>query len=179
MARRLQVPGAFDMIPLADGLVRVIGVICGEDCPIVNTPLRQLTGLFPDLHIEILAIVRGGRPIVADSDDQMLPGDEVYFVTDTNHVARAMAAFGHEEREARRIIIIGGGNIGLTLATEIERDIIPASPPASSSAAASAPAPSPSRLNRTTVLHGDALDSEILDEANVRSVGDRGRRHQR
>ena len=166
IGRRLQVPGAFDMIPMADGLVRVIGVTCGEDCPIVNTPLRQLTGLFPDLHIEIMAIVRGDRPIIADADDQMLPGDEVYFVTDTNHVARAMAAFGHEEREARRIIIIGGGNIGLTLATDIEREypgvtarIIERSRDRAAYVA--------ERLTRTTVLHGDALDSEILEEANV------------
>src|SRR3546814_3997741 len=61
IGRRLQVPGAFDMIPFADGLVRVIGVICREDCPIINTPLRQLTGLFPDLNIEVLAIVRGDK----------------------------------------------------------------------------------------------------------------------
>ncbi len=167
IGRRLQVPGAFDMIPMADGLVRVIGVICGEDCPIVNTPLRQLTGLFPDLHIEILAIVRGERSIIVDADDQMLPGDEVYFVTETDHVNRAMAAFGHEEREARRIIIVGGGNIGLTLATDLERDHpgVAARIIERSRARAGFVA---EQLDRTTVLHGDALDAEILDEANVR-----------
>ena len=167
IGRRLQVPGAFDMIPLADGLVRVIGVICGEDCPIVNTPLRQLTGLFPDLNIEIMAIMRGDRPIIVDADDQMLPGDEVYFVTETSHVTRAMAAFGHEEREARRIIIIGGGNIGLTLATDLERDHpgVTARIIERSRARAGVVA---EQLDRTTVLHGDALDTEILDEANVR-----------
>src|SRR3546814_3992975 len=82
IGRRLQVPGAFDMIPFADGLVRVIGVICREDCPIINTPLRQLTGLFPDLNIEVLAIVRGDKAMIPDADDQMFPGDEVYFVTE-------------------------------------------------------------------------------------------------
>ncbi|NNG02965.1 MAG: Trk system potassium transporter TrkA [Inquilinus sp.] len=169
IARRLQVPGAFDMIPMADGLVRVIGVACGEDCPIVNTPLRQLTGLFPDLNIEIIAIMRGDRPIVPSANDQMLPGDEVYFVTEASHVGRAMAAFGHEESEARRIVILGGGNIGLTLATDIEESypgvsarIIEHNRDRATEIAG--------RLNRITVLHGDALDPEILEEANVHSA---------
>ena len=47
--RRLEVPGALDMIPFADGRVRTIGVRLGEDCPVVHTPLRQLTDLVPDL----------------------------------------------------------------------------------------------------------------------------------
>ena len=90
--RRLTVPGAFDMIPLADGKVRVVGVICTDSCPILHTPLRQLTSLFPDLSIEILAIIRGDRPMIPDSDDRMLPGDEVYFVTDTRALAAATAS---------------------------------------------------------------------------------------
>jgi len=166
VSRRMQVPGAFDMIPFADGRVRVIGVICNERTPILNTPLRQLTGLFPDLQIEILAIVRDNKPIIPDSNDQMLAGDEVYFVTETAHVRRAMAAFGHEEPEARRIVIVGGGNIGLFLAETIERDhpgvtirMVEANPMRATMAA--------ERLSRTTVLNGDGLDPEILEEANV------------
>jgi len=166
VARRLQVPGAFDMIPLADGKVRVIGVVCGPNCPIINTPLRQLTGLFPDLNIEIMAIVRNDKPIIPSGDDQMLAGDEVYFVADTNHVPRAMAAFGHEEPEARRVIIIGGGNIGLCLAEEIE-DKHPAVSARIIETDRKRAQIVAQRLSRTMVLHGDGLDPEILDEANV------------
>lgn len=169
IARRLQVPGAFDMIPLADGKVRVIGVICTDETPIINTPLRQLTGLFPDLNIEILAIVRDNRPIVPSSDDQMLPRDEVYFVTETSHVGRAMSAFGHDEQEARRIIIVGGGNIGLTLAEDIEAHYpgVTARIIEGNEERAEAIA---QRLTRTTVLYGDGLDPELLDEANVEAA---------
>ncbi|QJE72886.1 Trk system potassium transporter TrkA [Aerophototrophica crusticola] len=168
IGRRLQVPGAFDMIPLADGKVRVIGVVCGQNCPVINTPLRQLTGLFPDLNIEVVAIVRNDKPIIPSGDDQMLAGDEVYFVADTNHVARAMSAFGHEEPEARRVIIVGGGNIGLCLAEDIEEKhpqvsarIIEMDRKRAQIVA--------QRLTRTMVLHGDGLDPEILEEANVRA----------
>lgn len=169
ISRRLQVPGAFDMIPLADGKVRVVGVICDTSCPILHTPLRQLTGLFPDLNIEVVAIVRNDRPIIPSGDDQMLPGDEVYFVCDTSHLARAMAAFGHEESAARRIIILGGGNIGLCLAEEIEARHPHVSARIIEMDRARAQHIA-QRLTRTMVLHGDGLDPEILDEANVRAT---------
>ncbi len=169
IARRLAVPGAFDMIPLADDRVRVIGVRCREDCPIINTPLRQLTGLFPDLNITVVGIVRDETPFVPSSTDQMLAGDEVYFVADTEHVRRALAAFGHEEQEvAHRIVIIGGGNIGLNLAREIE-----AKPEVSARVierSGERARKIAGILSDTPVTHGDALDSEILEETNVRSA---------
>src|SRR5204862_419619 len=114
--RRLEIPGAYDAIPLSDGLVTLVGVRCGPDCPIIATPLRHLTALFPDLHIAVVGIVRNDRKMVPSPDDQMQPGDEVYFVAETAHLTRALAAFGHEEPAARRLIIVGGGNIGLYLA---------------------------------------------------------------
>jgi trk system potassium uptake protein TrkA len=166
VTRRLQVPGAFEMIPLADDKVKLLGVRCEEDCPLVNTPLRQLTQLFPDLNIVVVGLMRGEQAIVPTSDDQMLPGDEVYFVVDSEQVGRAMAAFGHEETEARRLLIFGGGNIGLFLAQEIEREhtwvrtkIIELDPERAKAIAG--------RLENTMVLQGDVLDPEILEEANT------------
>ena len=108
---------------MVEGRVRVIGVRCNEDCPVINTPLRQLTGVFPDLHIVVVGIIRDGKALVPSADEQMLAGDDVYFVADNEHVPRAMAVFGHEERQARRIIIAGGGNVGVFLAQLIETSI--------------------------------------------------------
>lgn len=167
VTRALRVPGATEMIPFAEDRVRLIAVRIEEDCPIINTPLRQLTELFPDLSIFVTGIVRGSRIIVPSADDQMLPGDEVYFVVDTRHVSRAMPVFGHEEQEARRIIIIGGGNIGLFFARQLEQEpnstmvkIIESSRDRAELIA--------DQLTKTVVLHGDALESEILEEANIR-----------
>ena len=117
--RRLEVPGAFEMIPLVDNKVKLLGVRCDPGCPLVNTPLRQLSKLFPDMNIVIVGIVREGQSFTPKGDDQMLENDEVYLVVDSEHVDRAMAAFGHEEREARSLLIFGGGNIGLFLAKEL------------------------------------------------------------
>ena len=101
VTRRLEVPGALEMIPLADDKVRLLGVRCEETCPLLHTPLRQLTQLFPDLNIVIIGLVRENMPMVPTADDHMLPGDEVYFVVDTEQLGRAMVAFGHEEPELR------------------------------------------------------------------------------
>ncbi len=166
VSRRLRVPGAFEMIPLVDDKVKLLGVRCEEDCPLLNTPLRQLTQLFPDLNIVVVGITRENTAIIPTSDDQMLPGDEVYFVVDSDQIGRAMAAFGHEETEARRLLIFGGGNIGLFLAQEIEREhdwvktkIIESDRDRAELIAGV--------LDKTMVLQGDVLDPEILEEANV------------
>ena len=64
IANRLRVPGAFNIIPMADGRVQVVSVICKEDCPLINAPLKHLTPMFPDLTIEIIAIIRGEEKII-------------------------------------------------------------------------------------------------------------------
>lgn len=166
ISRRMEVPGAFEAIPLAEGKVRLIGVRCGENCPVVNTPLRQLTGLFPDLNIVVVGITRDGRNIIPTAEDEMLVGDEVYFIADNEHLARAMTVFGHEETAARRIVIAGGGNIGMFLTQILKEEhrevgvkIIERDPGQAEVAARAYP--------EVTVLSGDALDPALLDEANI------------
>jgi|TARA_R110002072_G_scaffold2229_6_gene18288 trk system potassium uptake protein TrkA len=166
IARRLEIPGAFEASNLADGLVTQIGVRIREETPIIHTPLRQLTDLFPDLHMTIVAINRNGEQLVAQADHVLLPGDDVYFVCETAHLARAMLSFGYEEKEARRVILVGGGNIGLYLATIVEErhpqvqlKIIEVDKARAEKVA--------KELHRSVVIHGDALDGEILEECNV------------
>ncbi len=164
--QRLQIPGAFDTLSLVDGAVRVIGTRIETNCPIADTPLRQLTTLFPDLHLVIVTIVRDGKPIVPTGDDVLLVGDEVYYIAEEGHVARSLAAFGHEEPEAHRIVIVGGGNIGLYLAQEVEAKhstvsvtLVETNKDRARHCA--------SVLNRATVVQGDILDNDILEELNI------------
>ena len=166
ISQRLKVPGAIDTVAFAEGKVQVIGVRLDESCPIVNTPLRQLTELFPDLNIVVVGIYRDSKMIVPTSDDQMFPGDEVYFCADIGHVSRAMPLFGHEEQEARSVVIVGGGNIGLHLAQLIEKEM--------SNVSLKIIEHNHERaeyiqelLENTIVLSGNALDPDILTEAKV------------
>ncbi len=168
VARRILVPGAFDMIPLARDKVRLVGVRCDPACPVVNTPLRQLTSLFPELSIEVVAILRQGRTFIPSPDDQMLTGDDVYFVADTRHVGRALSAFGHNESAHRRIVILGGGNIGLAVVQQLQRDAPDMKIKLIESEKARAELVADA-VPHATVLHGDALDPDLLEEASIAS----------
>ncbi len=169
IARRLEVPGATDVTPFAEDRVRLIAARCGAECPILDTPLRQLTFLFPDLHLTCVGINRNDHFFVPTGDDHLIAGDEVYCVVETGHVARAMRAFGHEEKMSERIVIAGGGNIGLFLAQELEQHqagttltLIEMDPDRARFIA--------DKVSRTVVLQGDARDLEIQEEANVRAA---------
>jgi len=169
IGRRLTVPGAFDAVTMADGKVSLIGVRCTADTPILETPLWQLTELFPDLSITIVGIWRDSRGTVPSGDERLHAGDDVYFLADTAHVARAMAAFGHEEQEARRVVILGGGNIGLYLAKSMEEHyshvamkIVELNRERAAYVA--------QNLERSVVINGSALDQEILEEVSISSA---------
>jgi trk system potassium uptake protein TrkA len=169
IVRRLEVPGATEVTPFADDRVRLIATRCGPDCPILDTPLRQLTFLFPDLHLTCVGITRGDRFFIPTGDDHLIAGDEVYSVVETSHVGRAMRAYGHEERIAERIVITGGGNVGLFLAQQLEGNrphvsvtMIEANPERARFVA--------DKLAHTVVLNGDARDPEIHEEANLRTA---------
>ena len=64
VSKRLQIPGAFDVANLADGNLQLIGVICEEDCPLLDVSTRHLKDLFPDLKLNIIAIIRSGEIII-------------------------------------------------------------------------------------------------------------------
>lgn len=167
--RRLKVPGSFEMIPLADDKVRLIGARCNLNCPLINTPIKQLTQLFPDLNIVIVGLMRKDEPVRLTGEDELLVGDDVYFVVETAQVSRAMAAFGYEEPEARRLLVCGGGNVALLMGQELEAGqagitmkIIEGDAERAATVA--------SLLSGTVVLHGDVLDPDILEEAGVSST---------
>ena len=58
--QRLAVPGTTYVTVLADGLAHVIGVICEENCPVINTPIGQLEYLFPDLSFQNVLVQKRG-----------------------------------------------------------------------------------------------------------------------
>ena len=167
--QRLSVPGTTFVISLAHDLAHLVGVVCGDDCPLLHTPLDQIEKLFPNLSFKIVAILRNNEPVIPDRHEQIYEGDEVYFVVDTRHMSRTLSAFGHEEKEARRIVISGGGNIGLGLARMllkqdrgiqikmIENDDRRAQYISE-------------QLNKIIILQGSGLDREILQEASIGSA---------
>ena len=167
--RRLALPGAFDSSSFANGSAEMIGVAIGQDCPVIDTPLNQLTGLFPDLQAIVVGLRRDNKVYVPDFYDTIQSGDEAFLVTASTDTERTLKIFGHEEREARRIVIVGGGNIGYQVAKELDTQagryslsLIEASSDRARSIA--------ERLNRSIVLQGSGLSPEILAEAGIRQA---------
>ena len=164
--KRLSLPGAFETASFGDGKVSAVGITCNDDCPIIDTPLKQLTELFPDLSAVVVAILRDGEIFVPKGDDQIESGDDVYVIVAQDQVNRTLKIFGHDEKEARRIIIAGGGNTGLYVAKKLEEihsnirvKIIESDPEQAVKIA--------EHLKQAIVLNGSALEEEILKEADI------------
>lgn len=163
---RLSVPGAFETIEFGDGRIQFVGVRIDQNCPVVNTPLYQLSELFPDLKARIVGIWRQNHLIVPKRSDQVIVGDEVYFLAQRDHVTRTLDILGHEERAARRIMLLGGGNIGLYVAQQLEKSQMRVNVKVIEQAKARAEEVAET-LTRTVVLHGSGLDQTILREAGA------------
>ena len=166
LQRKLEAPGALDSVPFADGKVKVLEINIGEICPIANKPLSKLTEKFPDLRANILGVIRGDKFVILKKKDKMLVNDKAFVVVSASQMNTTLSAFGHEEKMAKKILIIGGGNIGLNLAKNLEADsegtrvkIIEKDKDRAELIA--------SELNNTIVINGDGLDEDVLKEANI------------
>ncbi|MCA1492838.1 Trk system potassium transporter TrkA [Sinorhizobium alkalisoli] len=167
--RRISFPGATDVVRFAEDRIAMIAIECMEDCPVVDTPLQQLSQLFPDLMATVTGIFRDGELIIPHSSDQLQTGDLAYVICDRDHTRRTLALFGHEEQEARRIVILGGGNIGYFVARTIEeqqpRMRVKLIESDRSRAVLIA-----DKLNNTVVLQGSAMEQRILTQADVQDA---------
>lgn len=164
--RRLRAPSAFDTENFLDGKVQLVGLVLDEDCAVVNTPLRQLSELFSTLRAVVTGIRRDGKLFIPTAKDQLFPGDEVYLVSAEEDVARLYEIFGKSSTSIGRVVVVGGGSVGLLVAQKLEqsktriRTKLIERNRARAEVAADA-------LERTVVLNGDGLDSELLQEANL------------
>ena len=167
--QRLQAPSAFETEYFLDGDAQMIGIVLDESCPVLNTPLRQLSELFSTLRALVIGIRRKGLLFVPRPNDQLFSSDQVYIFTNIADLDRTLEIFGKVSKKRERVIIIGGGNVGLNVARELEMrtdrvrvKIIEKSLLVAEKAA--------DILEKTIVLHGDGLDLDLLEEANVQSA---------
>ncbi len=164
--RRIALPGARDIVPFADEQVAMLAIDCDEECPVIDTPLSQLSELFPDLNATVVGIWRNGKMIAPRSGDQILLGDVAYVISERSQARRTLGIFGKERPEASRIVIAGGGNIGLYLAKRIE-DLMPSAKVRVIERSRDVAIKMADGLTRTVILHGSALDEQLLVEAGI------------
>ena len=174
--RQLNAPDAFEIVPFYSDKIELTGIVIDENCPLVDTELRNIHEIFQDeenskknLRVSIISILRNDKLFIPGKSEKLLLNDKVYLLIDKSHVDRTMAAFGLEEKPISKLLIIGGGNIGFNIAKELEENksniavtIIEQNLDRSSKIA--------DNLNNTLVLNGDGLDQDLLDEANISST---------
>lgn len=168
--QRLSAPAAFDTEVFLGGAAQLIGITLDENCPVLNTPLRQLSDLFFTLSAIVVGVRRDGRLFAPNAGDQLFAGDNCYIMTATNDMARTMEVFGKVQNKQERVVLIGGGNVGLAVAEALEAradsggDRIRAKIIEKDRKIAERAADA---LERTIVLNGDGLDSALLNEAGI------------
>ena len=161
--RLIAFPEALQVLEFADGAVSLICVRAFEGGPLVGHPLKALRFHMPNVEVRIAAIYREGEPIMPEGDTVILPGDEVFCLAATVHIRRVMGELCRFDRPMRRILIAGGGNIGLRLARSIEADyhvkILEANRARADILA--------EELSRALVLRGDATDEKLLEMEGI------------
>lgn len=163
--RRIRAPSAMSSIAFDGGELQILGMKVQDDSPLLETALDQVSGIFPDLGARVIGIKRGALVFAPRGNDQLQPGDIAYVAVTRTSTPRLNKLFNRDVEEHKRVVIVGGGNVGTYVASNLERDgrvrvrIIEADS-AQADIAVSA-------LKQTIVIHGDGLARDVLEEAGA------------
>ncbi len=167
--RKLEAPGALDSVPFADNKIRLLEILINENCKLININLNDLTKKHPNLDANIIGIIRDEKFLIPKKNDDVRKNDKIYVIINSSQTSDTLEAFGHDEKVSKNILIVGGGNIGFNLAKNIEEtlDAVRVKIIEKNKERAEFLA---SELNNTIIINGDALDEEVLAEANLQEA---------
>ena len=164
--RKLEAPGTLDSVPFADNKIRLLEILINDNCNLINIQLNELTKKHPNLDANIIGIIRDDKFLIPKKNDDIKKNDKIYVIINSSQTAETLEAFGHNEKISKKILIVGGGNIGFNLAKNLEETL--------DSARVKIVEKDKDRaeflaneLNNTIVINGNGLDEEVLMEANL------------
>jgi trk system potassium uptake protein TrkA len=159
-------PGATQVLDFANGRVRLVGARADRDGLLVGQRIATLRDHIPNTEARIAAIYRDGKAMLPEGDTVIMEGDEIFFIADRKDIRVFMSEMRRLEDPVRRVVIAGGGNIGVRLALALEQTnqvkIIERDPRRARQIS--------ERLNKAIVLVGDAANEELLLEENIDNV---------
>ena len=164
--RKLEAPGALDSVPFAENKIRLLEILIKNDSKSINIQFNELTKKYPKLEANIIGINRDEKFFIPKKTDSVKKNDKIYVIINSAQMSETLKAFGHEENISKKILIIGGGNIGYNLAKNIEEtlDTVRVKIVEKNKDRAEYLA---NQLNDTIIINGDGLDEEVLTEANL------------
>ena len=160
----VEYPEALRVIEFAGGRVTLAGVRAGAGSRLVGHRLDEIPTLVPNLDMRVVGLFRRDQPLKADGSTRIEAGDEAFVLTRTAAVTEVLCALRERDRPVRRVLIAGGGKVGLRLARELrgrcEIRLIELDRQRCEYLAAELG-------SEVLVLHGDATDEELMTDANV------------
>jgi len=163
MRRLVEKPGALQVLDFADGVVQLVAVKAYYGGPLVGQELRYMRKHMPNVETRVAAIYRRNKPLLPVGSTIIEADDEVFFIAAKENIQDVMSELRRVDRAYKRIIIAGGGNIGLRLATKLENHysvkIIEYNIQRANFLS--------EHLASTIVLHGSASDQDLLQEENI------------
>lgn len=161
--RLIENPGALQVLDFAEGAIRLVGVKAIHGGPLVNQELRFLKHHMPNIETRVAAIYRSGRAITPEGHTIIEANDEVFFIAARENIRAVASELRRSEKPYKRIIIAGGGNIGLRLAKRIEKRYNVKLFELSSNRCKELS----EELHYAIVLQGSASDQDLLLEENI------------
>ena len=163
IVKLVEFPEALQVLDFADGRVSLVAVRAYQGGPMVGHPVKEIRGHIPNIDTRIVAIFRRDSAVLPDGDTVIEDGDEVFCLAASDDIRQVMRELRRMDQPVKRVMIAGGGNIGMRLARALEGGysvrVIEHNKRRCEGLAA--------KLNRTLVLNGDATDEELLEQENI------------
>ncbi|AIR70413.1 MULTISPECIES: Trk system potassium transporter TrkA [Dickeya] len=162
----IEYPGALQVVNFAEGKVSIAAVNAYYGGPLVGNAIATMRDHMPHIETRVAAIFRHDRPIRPQGSTVIEAGDEVFFIAASQHIRAVMSEMQRLEKPYKRIMIVGGGNVGAGLALRLEKDYSVKLIERDALRAAELA----ERLQHTIVFHGDASDQELLAQEHVEQI---------
>ncbi|MBK9171273.1 MAG: Trk system potassium transporter TrkA [Bryobacterales bacterium] len=168
LPRVLRVPGVSDIYEFAGGEVKLFGMHVEPGNWVIGKTMEELDRAGPPKNSLIAMIFRGSQVIIPRGPDRIEEGDHVYIVTTATDLDADFAFMGvHAQREVRRVFILGGKQLGIRIAEDLEKQGKQVKLFERDAARCEKIA---GILRDTVVVHGDGTDEATLVEENIDGI---------
>ena len=159
-------PGTEQIEKFADGTVNLVSVKAKKKGKLVGRELKGFKDDMPDTNAFVASIYRKGKPFIPSGDTVIKENDEIYFISSESNIDQIVNEFREKEDVYSRVMVVGGGKIGFSLAKEIENEyktkLVDSNKERCSKLS--------KELEKTIVLHGSATDEDLLKSESIENI---------